>query len=124
MWTLDDSGQPYCARHDRSFTALEPCAGCLADPGPIIQGDDDEAPEPAPEGCDTTLDHERKFGELADLAKEMADGEEPGTAAKLLAESIKARRAASQLAARREDDAFVKRLERRRAAMLTSRGRH
>jgi hypothetical protein len=122
-WTVVD-GKLRCERHRTVFGPLETCAGCTTDPGPAISADehDEDIPEP-PEGCVSANEHERRFTKLADDAEKLAGKQKKSaaTAAKLLGEAIKARRAASALARAREELELVKQLDRRKSSM---RGRH
>lgn len=92
--------------------------------------DDDHDVAP-PDGCQTTLEHERRFTATADfcesearrLAEVMTNDPEAKlgtTITKLMAEALKARRAASALARAREDDAEARRIEALEAAMSRS----
>lgn len=78
---------------------------------------DINAPIPAPEGCATSEEHEAWFTELSDEIRESADGD-----SKLLAEAIKARRAAHACAIERESNVILARLDRNKRAMAASNG--
>ncbi len=79
--------------------------------------EDINAPIPAPDRCATTEEHEAWFTELSDEIRASADGD-----SKLLAESIKARRAAHACAVERESNVILARLDRNRRAMAASNG--
>jgi len=121
VWTLRDD-QRYCAVHDQTFGALETCSACATNPGPAPEDTSDDELSAPPKGCNSGEQHERKFTELARFAETLAKklAKKPasvGSATKVLAEAIKARRAASVLAAEREDREFVTKLERRRRGL-------
>lgn len=119
-WTINADGDRYCVRHDVAMLgALDVCAQCVADPGPAPADAPDVPLPPAPDGCESTEAHERKFTALAEFSEAMArelarDPGKAGTAAKLIAEAVKARRAAAAIAKDREQRAFVAELEKRR----------
>lgn len=114
-------GSHFCPAHGERYGALEQCPRCIDDPAPRpdVGADDEIALPPPPAGCASGIEHERKFTELADLgeawARKAATGKKanPSTAAKLLAEAVKARRAAAASAKEREDRAFAVELKRR-----------
>lgn len=83
----------------------------------MSEPDQIDAPVPAPAGCASCLDHEVWFTELSDAIRSIADDD-----SKLLAEAIKARRAAAALAAQREEVVALARLDRSRRAMSASKG--
>jgi hypothetical protein len=90
---------------------------------------DADAPIPAPEGCVTPEEHEREFTAMAIKCEELADSltidsenKNGSTVAKLIAESLKARRAASALAIEREKLVVLARLERNKRVMKSAGG--
>lgn len=92
-------------------------------PDPSDSADVDASVEP-PDGCVSAEQHEREFTAMAVKCEELADSlpldpdSRNGSAvAKLIAESLKARRAASALAIEREKLVVLARLERNKRAM-------
>lgn len=89
--------------------------------GDVTRADaeDIDAPIEAPEGCLTSLAHELAFTAFAAYLAEQAKANQgdPNALAKLAAESIKARRAATALAVEREKVVALARLDRNRRAM-------
>jgi len=88
-----------------------------------------DAPIDPPEGCVTSEEHERQFTAMAVKCEELADSLEVdpesksgSTVAKLIAESLKARRAASALAIEREKLVILARLDRNKRAMKSAGG--
>jgi hypothetical protein len=129
VWTPTRSGDIRCTKHDETFAKGKVCSRCAIDPPTekeMAKGAKRARP-PRRRGLPSPEDHEREFLAIAELAMEWAKHEEaaagrlvPGseddeegggfvagpsrsTAAKLLDCSIKARRAAVQLAQWRED---------------------
>ena len=76
--------------------------------------DSPDAPIAPPEGCVSPEEHERQFTAMAVKCEQLADAEgiSGSTVAKLIAESLKARRAAAALATEREKLVVLARLDR------------
>lgn len=81
----------------------------------MLETEDINAPIPAPDRCATSEEHEAWFTELSDEIRASADGD-----SKLIAEAIKARRAAHACAVERESNVILARLDRNRRALKTS----
>lgn len=119
-WIAKDAQHTQCVRHDHIFrTGLETCPDCDLDPEPLPDlGTEAEAQIDTPEGCLSTLDHERQFTQLAEEAHEIAvqasKAQDPqySTIAKLLDTQIKAMRASAQMAKEREQRTYYKTLAR------------
>lgn len=84
----------------------------------MYDSDTEPAPVTPPDGCESTETHEREFTATAkyceQLAQSVTNADDLGLVVKLMDAAIKARRAASQLARDREDDAEARRIERMR----------
>lgn len=133
-------GGVLCTRHDQTFPKGKACALCFSDPPPP-EVEKKPARARRRRGVVSPADHERSFLEIAELAMEWAEAENEAaenwvppsddvkvvggpsrsTAAKLLDCSIKARRAACQLAQWREDWERTDKLE--KAALELARRR-
>lgn len=136
-WEPTADGLTRCLRHPESkpWGARGHCAACVADPGPEIT-DLEEQLAIAPDGCLSSVAHEQKLTELAQLAEEMstklcngirADGKKGrinyATAFKGLEIALKLYNAASAFTSTRERRDRVNRLERRQRALHARRGR-
>lgn len=93
-------------------------------PADLSDAADADAPIAPPDGCVSAEQHEREFTAMAVKCEELADSltltddsKNGSTVAKLIAESLKARRAASALAIEREKLVVLARLERNKRAM-------
>lgn len=113
-----------CPRHGETFSRLGSCAGCVTDPGSEIDLDEgsEELP-PAPDGCASTEEHERRLTAQArfieGLAQKSASATEPDLVitCKLQAEATRLRRAALECARERERIERVKQLKRHEREM-------
>jgi hypothetical protein len=119
-----------CLRHGVVFTPPATCAQCMSDPGPALDDEIDEPMDPPPKGCASLEAHEREFTKIASFAEKQArelvkvglGTLSQNCAAKWIDTAVKARRAAADLAARREDEESVRKREKRIVAR--SRGAH
>jgi hypothetical protein len=133
-------GKQHCSRHGVMFGRAESCAACVDDPGPPPDEVADE-PEAPPTGCMSSVDVERSFGVIAEHALVMirklvaktpkgratrkaiaglppaadlgvVDTHLANSYVKLGELYLKARSRQYDCAARREDEAIVRRRER------------
>ncbi len=118
----DGSDGMRCTRHDVVFSRLEVCEACHRDPPPKVRAPDIGDPPTTPANVRSALDHEAALVTLAEEIEETARSLCRGKvrvranlacAAKLYSEAIRARRAAMELAMRREDEELVNRREKR-----------
>jgi hypothetical protein len=105
-----------CRKHGTEFRGAEPCIQCTAFDGEsFLQSQSTESVPQFVKGSPSLDQHERWFNSISRKARKWSDAllnsGEYGAAAKLIGESIKARRQATELARRREDWAMVHRLE-------------
>lgn len=132
-WRRLDDGASFCEKHQKTFGPLEVCPSCGTEAITVIDQPGAEAAATivdAPAGTRTSVERERWFTGVANWARRQArslvnceigeGGDQFGGAhagAKLLAEAIKAERAAAALCAIRERRAYVKQLRDERARL-------
>lgn len=136
-WELVDGDRKRCTEHDPKgehlFGPRGSCAQCGTSPAFAIVDNSaaEDEPKPAPEGCLSGEDHERKLVELAKFLEDSSKAllvDENGkrkkgrinysTAFKGLELAIKAYSAAGEYTRRREQKQNVRRLERLKRATL------
>lgn len=136
VWTFDAKTDTYrCNRHAHEFGKLETCPDC--DRAPVERAIDDiDAPPTTPDGCRSTLELERQFVRVSDMAlstvhdlarkerKHQLTVREHGAIVKYLDLAIKALSRAADQASRREDEETVKRRERRLRELAQMELRH
>jgi hypothetical protein len=98
-----------CLRHGEDFTPPLSCKACETDPATAPESDyDHEAP--FIEGLPTAIEHEKWFVEISAQALQWAEEAEKDTGrAAMLAQSIRARVRACELAKNREGDDLIRR---------------
>lgn len=119
-----DGDQQRCRAHETAFALSATCPDCdgiaLNQLPPIVDTSYLDVPEPAPDGCLTSIDVERQLVAIATHANASARELLAGTwrgrilGVKLLDVAIKALRAASEHAGTRERRARIARMEKRR----------
>lgn len=106
-----------CRRHDTEFRIPDPCLQCTAIEGEVFMSAASAEPEMQQyvHNLPSLHEHEEWFNDASKRAdgwsEHLLNSCEYGMGTKLLAEAIKARRAATELARRREDWALVYKLE-------------
>ncbi len=119
VWRHRDDGQVECLRHASVFPPGHECSECVTDPPPV-----DGSADAEPVYTYDLAQHEQAFEALAVQAREFAEAVADGSrslvsdrsepmmvVAKLMEVSIKARRAAVELCAKREAQQRVEGLE-------------
>jgi hypothetical protein len=109
-WIDLGSGRHKCPDHEHIFELPDSCPGCMPGTAPAVEDEIDALPI-APQGCDTTLEHERDFTMLARdleyaarqfIAKDVRDQSSVKEIKDLAEVALRARRAAAELAEKRE----------------------
>lgn len=117
LWEPSDRpGFSRCRKHGTEFRGADPCVHCTAfEAEEFLESQVAEVVPQFVKGSPSLHQHERWFNSMSRNTKKWSDAllnsGEYGAAAKLIGESIKARRQATELARRREDWAMVHRLE-------------
>lgn len=106
-----------CRKHDSEFRIPDPCLQCTALEGESFLAAASAEPEMQQyvHNLPSLHEHEEWFNDVSkradDWSEALLNSGEYGPGSKLMAEAIKARRAATELARRREDWALVYKLE-------------
>ena len=120
-WVRDGEGYR-CTKHEASFKPPHACPKCVDDRGEQLDVEVDAPLPAAPKACNTSEEHERELTAIAKFAdaqaRKVAKAKKgsQSVAVKWLELAVKARRAASNAATRREDEEIVRARERRQRA--------
>lgn len=120
-----------CTRHDVEFSRVQICAQCEEDPQAFDLLDEDEPSPPAPTGCLTSEELERRLVDAGTRAMQRSDDlwdvdgemDRLALAVKLIEVGIKSYRAAGEYARSREAEVSMDRKMRKMAA-LKDKARH